>query len=140
MGSDSLQTPAPYADTVEPSFLAVWLVTSECLNGLKFGGSKHWVDTEEEILYVGYYQGGLRALDISGELLGDLYAQGREIAHFFSDDPEAYIAFGELAFAGGRVTDAQALYDALRVVAGDRAFVLVALDYWDSARKRRKKE
>ena len=56
-----------------------------------YGMHNYWVDTEEEILYVGYYQGGLRALDISGELLGDLFAQGREIAHFFSDDPEGYI-------------------------------------------------
>ena len=31
-------------------------------------------------LYVGYYQAGLRVLDISGELRGDLYKQGREIA------------------------------------------------------------
>ncbi len=56
-----------------------------------YGVHNYWVDPAEEILYVGYYQGGLRALDISGELLGDLYAQGREIAHFFSDDPEGYI-------------------------------------------------
>ena len=56
-----------------------------------YGVHNYWVDPEEEILYVGYYQGGLRALDVSGELLGDLYAQGREIGHFFSDDPEGFI-------------------------------------------------
>jgi len=40
----------------------------------------HNVWTEGDRLYVGYYQAGLRVLDISGELRGDLYKQGREIA------------------------------------------------------------
>ena len=35
---------------------------------------------EGDLLYVGYYQAGLRVLDISGELRGDLYRQGRELA------------------------------------------------------------
>ena len=30
------------------------------------------------------YQGGLRVVDISGDLLGDIYKQGREIAHYLS--------------------------------------------------------
>ena len=30
-----------------------------------------WV--EDDILYIGYYNGGLRVVDISGELRGDLY-------------------------------------------------------------------
>ena len=37
-----------------------------------------------DILLAGNYQGGLRIVDISGELLGDIYKQGREIAHFLS--------------------------------------------------------
>ena len=51
-----------------------------------------WVDEENEILYVAYYNGGLRVVDISGELMGDLYRQGREIAYFIPADPEGYIA------------------------------------------------
>jgi len=51
-----------------------------------------WVDEANEVLYVAFYNGGLRAVDISGELLGDLYRQGREIANFVPDDPEGYIA------------------------------------------------
>ena len=39
-----------------------------------------------------FYNGGIRAVDISGELLGDLYRQGREIASFIPDDPDGYIA------------------------------------------------
>jgi len=37
-----------------------------------------------DILLAGNYQGGLRIVDISGELLGDIYKQGREIGHFLS--------------------------------------------------------
>ena len=51
-----------------------------------------WVDENNEILYVAFYNGGVRAVDISGELLGDLYRQGREIASFIPDDPHGYIA------------------------------------------------
>ncbi|MTI87009.1 MAG: hypothetical protein FH748_03465 [Balneolaceae bacterium] len=39
-----------------------------------------WV--KDDVLYVAYYQGGLRIVDISGELMGNLYDQGREIAKF----------------------------------------------------------
>lgn len=39
-----------------------------------------WV--QSDTLYVAYYNGGLRVVDISGELMGDLYRQGREIAWF----------------------------------------------------------
>jgi len=35
-----------------------------------------------DVLIAGNYQGGLRIVDISGELLGDIYKQGREIGHY----------------------------------------------------------
>ena len=54
------------------------------------GSHNLWV--EDDILYVGYYNGGLRVVDVSGELMGDLYKQGREIAHFLSFDPDGHIA------------------------------------------------
>ncbi len=44
------------------------------------GTHNFWI--EDDTLYIAYYQGGLRIVDISGELLGDLYDQGREIAKF----------------------------------------------------------
>jgi len=50
-----------------------------------------WIDEENEVLYIAYYQGGLRVVDISGEMLGDLYRQGREIAYFLSFDPEGFV-------------------------------------------------
>ncbi len=48
-----------------------------------------WV--EDDILYIAYYNGGLRVVDISGELRGDLYRQGREIAVFRPQDPESFL-------------------------------------------------
>lgn len=54
------------------------------------GSHNIWV--EDDTLYVGYYNGGLRVVDVSGELLGDLYAQGREIARFLPFDPEGFTA------------------------------------------------
>lgn len=46
------------------------------------GSHNIWV--ENDILYMGYYNGGARVLDVSGELRGDLYRQGREIARFWT--------------------------------------------------------
>ncbi len=51
----------------------------------------HNIWVEDDILYVGYYAGGLRVVDVSGELMGDLYRQGREIAYFKSLDPEGFV-------------------------------------------------
>ncbi len=48
-----------------------------------------WV--EDDVMYVAYYNGGLRVVDVSGELLGDLGRQGREIAKFYSYDPDSFI-------------------------------------------------
>ena len=39
----------------------------------------HNIWVENGVLYIAYYQGGLRIVDVSGELRGDLYRQGREI-------------------------------------------------------------
>ncbi len=52
------------------------------------GSHNLWI--EDDILYVGYYNGGLRVVDVSGDLRGDLYTQGREIAFFEPADPEGY--------------------------------------------------
>jgi hypothetical protein len=54
------------------------------------GSHNLWV--EDDILYVAFYNGGLRVVDISGELMGDLYKQGREIAMFVPHDPDGFIA------------------------------------------------
>lgn len=53
------------------------------------GGSHNfWV--ADDILYEGYYNGGGRVLDVSGELRGDLYRQGREIARLWTGDSKAF--------------------------------------------------
>ena len=52
------------------------------------GAHNMWV--EDDLMYMGYYNGGGRVVDVSGELRGDLYRQGREIAHLWAGDPEGY--------------------------------------------------
>ncbi|MCH8935976.1 MAG: hypothetical protein IIB90_09635 [Gemmatimonadetes bacterium] len=41
-----------------------------------------WMDETAEVLYLSWYSNGIRALDVSGRLLGALDRQGREIAGF----------------------------------------------------------
>ena len=53
------------------------------------GSHNLWV--QGDTLYTAYYQGGLRVVDISGELLGDIYKQGREIAFFHGYSAEGFI-------------------------------------------------
>jgi hypothetical protein len=61
------------------------------------GAHNIWV--ADDILYMGYYSGGGRILDVSGELRGDLYRQGREIARLWTGDPSGYRT--NLPFAWG---------------------------------------
>ncbi len=49
-----------------------------------------WV--EDDVLYIGYYNGGLRVVDISGDLVGDLYRQGREIGWFMPYDTDSVVS------------------------------------------------
>jgi uncharacterized protein YjdB len=53
------------------------------------GSHNVWV--ENDILYMGYYSGGARVLDVSGELRGDLYRQGREIARFWTGASDGFM-------------------------------------------------
>ena len=54
------------------------------------GAHNMWVDNG--IMYMGYYSGGGRVIDVSGELRGDLYRQGREIGRVWTGDIEGYRA------------------------------------------------
>lgn len=70
-------------------------------------GGTHNVWVAGDTLYLGDYQGGLRVLDISGELRGDLLAQDREIAHVYTGDskgnfPNAAMAWGAI-YRDGRI-------------------------------------
>ena len=53
------------------------------------GSHNMWV--YDDVLMAAFYQGGLRVVDISGELLGDIYNQGREIAVYQSSHKEGKI-------------------------------------------------
>lgn len=56
----------------------------------EYGTHNMWI--EDDILYQAYYEGGARMVDVSGELMGNLYTQGREIAVFKAHDPAGWIA------------------------------------------------
>lgn len=53
------------------------------------GSHNFWI--EGDTLYAAFYNGGLRVVDLSGELKGNLTYQGREIARFFAYDPEGFV-------------------------------------------------
>jgi hypothetical protein len=52
----------------------------------------HDIIVENDILYQAYYDGGVRVVDVSGELLGNIAEQRREIAVFKPYDPKGMTA------------------------------------------------
>lgn len=54
-------------------------------------GGVHNIWIAGDTLYMGAYNAGFRAFDISGELRGDLRAQQREIADVYPSDPKGFI-------------------------------------------------
>ena len=67
------------------------------------GSHNLWV--EDDKLYVAFYQGGLRVVDVSGELRGDLYRQGRELGWFMTESkdgfqPHSTMAWGPQPYKG----------------------------------------
>ena len=60
------------------------------------GAHNLWV--EDDKMYVAYYQAGLRVVDVSGELRGDLYKQGREMAWFPTGTPDGTVANSPMAW------------------------------------------
>ncbi len=54
------------------------------------GSHNMWI--EDDKLFAAFYNGGLRVLDISGELKGNLGEQGREIARYMAYDPDGVVA------------------------------------------------
>ncbi|HEY1097938.1 MAG TPA: Ig-like domain-containing protein, partial [Myxococcota bacterium] len=52
----------------------------------------HDIIVEDDVLYQAYYDGGVRIVDVSGELVGNLAEQRREIAVFKPYDPQGFTA------------------------------------------------
>lgn len=46
-----------------------------------------WLDEENAVAYLAWYSNGIRAVDVSGDLLGALDQQGREISSLIYDGP-----------------------------------------------------
>jgi hypothetical protein len=53
-------------------------------------GGAHNIWVKDDVMSMGYYSGGARVVDVSGELKGDLYRQGREIGRLWTGDPDGY--------------------------------------------------
>jgi hypothetical protein len=63
----------------------------------EFGGV-HNVWIAGDTLYMGAYNAGFHAFDISGELRGDLRAQGREIANLYTGSPDGKLPNSAMAW------------------------------------------
>ncbi len=61
------------------------------------GSHNFWV--EDDVLYAAFYNGGVRVVDISGDLKGDLYRQGREIAWHLPMHREGVVANAPMVWA-----------------------------------------
>lgn len=72
-----------FTDPENPEMVARYEVS-------EYGTHNIWV--EDDVLYQAYYEGGLRVVDVSGELMGNLYTQGREMAVFKPADPQGFAA------------------------------------------------
>jgi hypothetical protein len=89
-----------YADPENPVEVAKYEVPES-------GAHNFWV--ADDLLYVGYYQAGLRVLDVAGELRGDLYRQGRELGVYRTSSPDAItpnwsMTWGAQIFKGNIIT------------------------------------
>jgi len=82
-----------------------------------------WLDEERAILYAAWYSEGIRAVDVSGELLGPLERQGREIASAVYGEPGG--ACPPTSVSGGTCTWAPQLHRG-RLFLSDVAGGLVA--------------
>ena len=60
------------------------------------GAHNLWI--EDDRMYVAYYQAGLRVVDVSGELRGDLYRQGREMAWLPTGSPDGFVPNSPMAW------------------------------------------
>jgi hypothetical protein len=69
------------ADILHPRKVAEYDVPEQ-------GAHNMWVDNDT--MYIGYYSGGARVVDVSGELRGNLYRQGREVARLWTGDPKGF--------------------------------------------------
>ena len=62
------------------------------------GSHNMWIDGDR--LYAAFYNGGMRVIDISGELKGNLALQGRDIAHYEANDPDGFIPNAPFTWGG----------------------------------------
>lgn len=84
------------SDITQPRKVAEYVVPEA-------GAHNIWV--KDDVMYMGYYSGGGRVVDVSGELRGDLYRQGREIARIWTGDPQGFRANQPMTWGAQPVGD-----------------------------------
>lgn len=62
-----------------------------------------WLDETRGILFAAWYDKGLRAIDVNGELAGDLGQQGRELGHVLPSGPRGAASIWAPQLHDGRV-------------------------------------
>tara|TARA_B100000575_G_scaffold146900_1_gene117252 strand:+ start:12715 stop:14730 length:2016 start_codon:yes stop_codon:yes gene_type:complete len=62
------------------------------------GTGSHNLWVEDDVLYVAMYGGGVRVVDISGDLVGDLFRQDREIGYTMTGSPNGFIPNATMAW------------------------------------------
>lgn len=69
------------------------------------GSSPHnfWVDEDRQILFAAWYTNGLRAIDVSGQLSGDLSGQGRELGYVIPSGPHGAASVWAPQIQGGLI-------------------------------------
>jgi len=92
VGEEDFQTPGimrvlDVQDLENPEVVATFRVP---------GTTPHnfWLDEASAVLYLAWYENGLRALDVSGRLMGEIDRQGREILAEVYDGPGTGCASG----------------------------------------------
>ena len=59
------------------------------------------VSVESSTLFAGFRQGGVRLVDVTGEMRGDIYREGRQVGWFMTRSPESpAMASSAVAFKG----------------------------------------
>lgn len=83
VGEEDFGTPGvmhvvDFRDPLRPKQVATFSVPGQTPHNF-------WMDEDRQILYLAWYDRGVRALDVSGELLGDLRRGGREVGVTLDD-------------------------------------------------------
>ncbi len=90
-GANLNKAPPPAAGWIHVISWDDWKNPREVARYRVPGAGSHNMWIEDDIMYVAFYNGGLRVVDVSGEMRGDLERQGREIGVYLPRDSDAIV-------------------------------------------------